>query len=239
MDAKIAYLGAQSPCDGFAASDHFFFNECSTQSNRALTGIVEVKGPFRGGERIFHAGQTPRAIYIVREGAVKCERVAINGGLHVAGFYLSGEMFGGEDIGCDEHCYDAIALEESWVCEISMARLEKLFITYPDLQHCFLSQLSERIRASERILTESFHARAKHRLVNFLCDFYSRLSVRTNQMGTSIALPMNKCDIANHLGISAETLSRMLRELEDEKKIRNGIRTIELIDPARLACSLK
>lgn len=237
MDAKIAYFDASTPCNGCLASDHFLFNECSTQSTRALAGIVDLKGPFQSGERIFHAGQPPRGIYIVREGVVKCERVSVNGGLHVAGFYLSGEMFGGEDIGSDKHCYDAVALEKSWVCEISIARLEKLFIAHPDLQHCFLAHLSERIRASERILTDSFHVRAKHRLINFLCDFYTRLSERKQQMGTAIALPMNKCDIANHLGISAETLSRMLRELEEEKQIRNGIRTIELVDPERLACS--
>ncbi len=239
MDAKLAYLDADKLCESCSARALLQANHCSAQAVSALTSIIEIKGPFRSGDHIFRAGHSSRAIYIVRNGAVKCERVTAGGELHVAGFYLSGELFGCEDIGADSHCYDAIALEECRVCEIPIERLENLFKSHPDLQHCFLTQVSERIRRSERILTDSFHMRAKHRLMNFLCDLYTRLLQRRSEIGSSILLPMNKSDIANHLGISPETLSRMLRELEVEGKLRNGIKQIELIDPEMLAGQCK
>ena len=210
-------------------------NSCSVESINAITSIVKSRGPIRNGDHLFREGQGARSIYIVQNGTVKCERVSSNGGVHVAGFFLSGDILGCEDIGGGTHCYDAIALEESRVCEIPVDQLERLFSVYPDLQHCFLSRISERIRSSERSLTDSFCLRAKHRLIGFLCDFYTRLSQRKREMGSSIVLPMNKLDIANHLGISPETLSRLLRELEDERQIRNGLRQIELIDPENLA----
>lgn len=234
MDAKVAHINAGPLCENCSAIAFLQSNHCSKPAINALTSIVEIKGPFHSGEYIFHAGHASRSIYIVHSGAVKCERVTAGGELHVAGFYLSGELFGCEDIGADSHCYDAIALEESRVCEIPIQRLESLFKTYPDLQHCFFAQVSDRIRRSERILTDSFHLRAKHRLMSFLCDFYTRLSQRCAESSSSILLPMNKSDIANHLGISPETLSRMLRELEDEGKLRNGLRQIELIEPEQL-----
>lgn len=236
MNAKVAYLNASLSCEQCHARSFCLSGRCAVAGHGALSGEIKVKGPYHCGDYVFHAGQAAHSVYFIRDGVVKCERVSSTGGVHVAGFYLQGEMFGSEDIGTSLHCYDAIALEESWICEISVERLEQLFHSSPDLQHRFLTSVSERLRGSEKVITDSFHLRAKQRLIGFLCDFYYRSLQRKPQVGRSILLPMNKGDIANHLGISAETLSRLLRELEDEKQIRNGIRQIELLDPERIAC---
>ncbi len=235
MDAKIAYLNADLSCENCSASRHWLNGKCSTQAISAFSSIVKVKGPYLRGEHVFHAGHISQSLYIVRDGVVKCERVSASGDLYVAGFYLSGELFGCEDVAVSKHSYDAIALEDSWVCEISLKQLEKLFPTYPDLQHCFFSLISERLRSSEKVIGDSFYLRAKYRLLNFLYDFHQRLEQRKKQESSSMMLHMNKVDIANHLGISPETLSRLLKELEGEKLIRNGIKQIELLDPNKMA----
>lgn len=235
MNAKVAYLNAAQSCEQCDTRAHCLTQHCSILGLDALSKVAKIKGPFCSGEHVFHAGKPSSSLYFVKEGIIKCERVTANGGYHVAGFYLPGELFGSEDLGSTHHCYDAIALDESWVCEIPNDRIASLFNSCPELHHAFLARISERIRYSEKILTDSFHLRAKYRLVNFLYDFYRRLEQRKKQVGQSIILPMTKVDMASHLGISPETLSRLLRELEDEQQIRNGIGKIELIDLGGLA----
>lgn len=235
MDTKVTYLNSDLSCACCDARALCLSGQCSVTGRGSMADEVRVKGPYHSGEHIFHQGQLAYSVYFVRSGTVKCERVAADGGMHVAGFYLPGEMFGGEDIGSDQHCYDALALEETLVCEIPVDRLEGLFNESPKLQHGFLTRIGERLRCSEKSLTDSFHLRAKHRLMDFLCSFFKRRTRRgrRDEYSNAIHLPMNKADIANHLGISPETLSRLLRELEGDGKLRNGLRHIELIAPER------
>ncbi len=233
MGASISCLRGDAACNSCMAITYLLSNQGSSRSIAALSRIIEIKGPYPGGKRIITLGQSADAIYIVRSGSVKCERVSVNGGKHVVGFYLSGDLFGCEDLGAMHHSYDSVALEESWVCKVSTEKLENLFLGYPDLQHCFFTRIAERVRSSERLLTDTFTMSTKHRLKEFLHEFYVRSSRRGNLTGHSFLLPMYKVDIANHLGISPETLSRLLRELEEDGSIRNGLRRIELVDPER------
>ncbi len=233
MDTSNSCMRGDAAGKSCVTITHLLSNQCSSRSNAALSRIIDIKGPYPSGKRIITSGQPAHAIYIVHSGTVKCERVSVNGGKHVIGFYLSGDLFGCEDLGAEQHSYDAVALQESWVCKICIEKLENLFPEYPDLQHCFFSRIAERIRSSERLLTDSFTMNAKYRLKGFLHEFYVRSSRRGNLTGHSILLPMYKVDLANHLGISPETLSRLLRELEKDGAIRNGLREIELVDPER------
>lgn len=231
MDSNIACMQVNTTCNNCAGITHLFSNQCSSRSITALSRIIDIKGPYANGERIITSGQPAHAIYVVRSGTVKCERASANGGMHVVGFYLTGDLFGIEDLGAQHHSYDAVALEESHVCKIPINELEQLFLTHPDLQHCFLNRIGDRLRSSERLLTDSFTMNAKYRLSVFLKEFYNRSSQRGYLAGRSVMLPMHKIDIASHLGMSPETLSRLLREMEEEGSIRNGLRKIELVEP--------
>jgi CRP-like cAMP-binding protein len=71
---------------------------------------------------------------------------------------------------------------------------------------------------------------AKSRVASFLIDLGQRSKTTTN----SIKLPMSHQDIADHLGLKRETLSRTITELQRRGIVtRSGARTLT-VDKKRL-----
>ena len=72
---------------------------------------------------------------------------------------------------------------------------------------------------------------AAQRVATFLLEMDKRLAV-TGQF----ALPMTRCDIADYLGLTLETVSRTVSQFNDEGVLAlAGARQIRLRDRARLA----
>ena len=71
-------------------------------------------------------------LYAIRLGHFKTYQVSANGDQQITGFQMAGELLGMDAISTDCHHCDAMALEDSEVCEIPFARLEELFGTIPD-----------------------------------------------------------------------------------------------------------
>jgi CRP/FNR family transcriptional regulator len=74
---------------------------------------------------------------------------------------------------------------------------------------------------------------ATQKIANFLLDIRARLH-RAGKADDQFALPMAREDIANYLGITPETVSRVLAKLQQGGLIEANRRSIFLTDPARL-----
>jgi CRP/FNR family transcriptional regulator len=76
-------------------------------------------------------------------------------------------------------------------------------------------------------------ASATQRIANFLLDMRSRLRM-AGEVDYELTLPMSREDIANYLGITPETLSRLFAKLERNGLIDADRRHVFLADPIRL-----
>ncbi|MDP2707351.1 MAG: cyclic nucleotide-binding domain-containing protein [Burkholderiales bacterium] len=111
-----------------------------------LDRIVNRKRPLKRGEYLYRAGGTLQSLYAVRTGFLKSCVLHDDGREQVAGFHMMGEMLGMDAIGSGKHICDAIALEDSDVCEIPYNDLEHLSRSIPALQHHFHRIMSRVIR---------------------------------------------------------------------------------------------
>ena len=84
-------------------------------------------------------------LYAIRLGHFKTYQVSPAGEHHITGFQMAGELLGMDAISTERHHCDAMALEDSEVCEIPFARLEELFGTIPTLLHHFHRMMSREI----------------------------------------------------------------------------------------------
>ncbi|PMZ42862.1 Crp/Fnr family transcriptional regulator, partial [Pseudomonas sp. GW247-3R2A] len=87
------------------------------------------------GAALYRTGDPLRSLYAVRIGSFKTCVVSVDGREQVTGFHIPGEMLGLDAISADAHACTAFALEDSEVCPIHFAQLEKLAQTLPSLQH--------------------------------------------------------------------------------------------------------
>jgi CRP/FNR family transcriptional regulator, nitrogen fixation regulation protein len=172
---------------------------------RALSALRRGPIRFRRNNVIACEGDAADYIFLVVGGVVRSCKTFKNGSRSVVAFYLPGALFGWSDQNYSlsvEAASDAMVLFFKRKALASVAARENRVSS-------FLLELAtiELRRAQEHALLMS--RSAKCRVAAFLTD----LSKRSGRTGL-LSLPMSHQDIADHLGLSIETLSRAITELE-------------------------
>jgi len=186
-------------------------------------------GPYQPGEYLYRAGDPCDALYVVHAGSVKTETVTLEGDLHISGFYLTGELFGADGIHQRRYVSDAVAIERTWVCELTFDNWAKLSASYPALQGELITELGRFIAHKEHEALAFHYHRLEHRLMSFLIDLQERMQERQNHVSSEIPLSMTKTDIARYLGATPESISRALAKLEKQGYIINKKRHIRIL----------
>ncbi|MDN5874673.1 MAG: helix-turn-helix domain-containing protein [Sinobacteraceae bacterium] len=198
-----------------------------------LMHLIEPAGPYAPGDRIFRSGDDFRALYVVRTGAVKTERVDIHGRVQVLEFHLPGELLGLYAIYPGHHVSDAIALATTECCRLPFAALNVLATRSPRLQQALFGQLSRELGVASRLASDR---PAENRVAACLIDLGDRHATR-DPPGTTFDLRMTHADLACHLRLAPETLSRVLGRWRRQRVIALDGHRIELLNLRRL-CQL-
>jgi CRP/FNR family transcriptional regulator, anaerobic regulatory protein len=195
-----------------------------------LQAVVRHSAPLPAGRFLFRAGDRFTAIYALRSGCIKSFSLDAGGHETVHSFHLRGELLGLDAVYPDTHRCNALVLEASSVCVIPYRDVVKLCVDFPSL-HGQVLRLMSREFSKQIMYGEGYSA--IQRTAAFLLNVHSRL----NRPGVAIfdfRLPMSREDISNYLGISSETLSRLLARLQRKRMIAVDRRHIRLLDSARL-----
>jgi CRP/FNR family nitrogen fixation transcriptional regulator len=188
------------------------------------TIIALRRGPIRyhRDQVIVCEGDAADYIFLVMDGIVRSCRTFQNGARSIAGFYLPGELFGWTDL---KHLLSAEAATNAMVLYLKRSALLSVAARDARIADFLLAATtSELRRAQEHALLISRNA--KCRVATFLLDLSRRL-------GTTkyLDLPMSHQDIADHLGLTIETISRTITELERSELIaRVSPRTLILLN---------
>jgi CRP/FNR family transcriptional regulator len=199
-------------------------------SLRDLHILVEHMGPLPAGTHLFREGEPFEAIAAVREGTVKTYVIDREGREQVLGFHFPGEIIGLSAIENERYPCNAAALDNVTLCRFSFARIATLATRLPGLQKQLFRLMSRDI--GNAMLLAGDHA-ADERLAAFLILLSRRLAA-VGHSGLRLRLTMPRTDIANYLRLAPETVSRVLRRLQDERMIRVQGRELELSDRARV-----
>jgi len=235
--AVIVRLAAE-PCGPIACASCCLKDVClpcdlgSTELGR-FDEIATAKRRVARGGSLYHNGDRFESLYAVRSGSFKSVGVSRQGDEKITGFYLPGEFLGLEAISSGKHAYSAVALEDSEVCALPFAQLEKLALTMPALQHQLLRALSSDISRDQGLMLLLGSMSAEQRLAAYLMS----LSRRHQRLGFSpirFVLRMTREEIGNYLGLTLETVSRLFSRFQREGLIAVHQREIELLDAARL-----
>ena len=197
---------------------------------RDLHVLVEHAGPFHEGDHIFREGDPFNAIAAVRAGTVKTYVTDAAGREQVLGFFLPGEVIGLNAIHSSRYPCNAVALDTVTLCRFSFPMMATLASRMPELQRHLFNLLSQDIGKAS-VLAGNFTADER------LAAFLVMLSRRFAERGFSpfrMRLTMARTDIANYLRLAPETVSRVLRRLQEEGVLKVDRRDLEILDPAAL-----
>lgn len=177
--------------------------------------LLPAIGPrmsFGRDEEIFGEGERSEYIYQVLEGVVRTCRFLGDGRRQIEEFHLAGEYFGLET-GAD-HTSTAEAVGAATVLLIRRSTLADLASRDLAVASRLLDLTMKGLRRTQDHVIMLGRKGACERVSAFLLDF----AKRTGAAG-SIALPMSRQDIADYLGLTIETVSRTLSQLESEAVI--------------------
>lgn len=187
--------------------------------------LVEHVGPMQPGQHLFREGDPFDAIAAVRAGTVKTYVIDRDGREQVMGFHLPGEVIGLNGIDGDTYPCNAVALDTTMLCRFSFPKISVLATRLPGLQQHLFRLLSRDIGRAE--LQAGDHT-ADERMAAFLIGLSRRLAAR-GFSSDRFQLTMPRTDMANYLRLAPETVSRVLKRLQDDGVLEIDRRDVALL----------
>lgn len=154
-------------------------------------------------------------------------------GEKVVEFLGASETFGESTALLDLPCpVDVVALEDSMIAVVSAAPLQRLIERDPRFADNMMRAMAGKFLDLLAELESSLQQSALQRLAAYLA---SLAKPNDGSSGAIVRLPASKTAVAARLGITKETISRLLRELAEQGLIRVAGREILILDRSSLA----
>lgn len=225
--------GAIKPQDGMAALLSLMGVDDVTPEVAAHITTRRV----RAGVVLFHEGTCAQAVYFVAVGTFKFMHTAEDGYEQVLGFAGRAEMLGYDALCQGEHPTTAVALEDSTVFALPIRDLFALSTRVPALGRVLHMAASRQLRHQVEIAHLMAAVSAEVRLARFLLQLSEHMAA-CGQSPRRLYLRMSRRDIASHLGVAHETVSRSFGALTQWGCVEVNNREVEILDRVQLkACA--
>lgn len=204
----------------------FRANQPTTTTRAGVSELLTAMQPsavtlFPAEAVIYAQGEPAGPLYLVEFGTVRICRLTTDGRRLITAFHTAGDVFGFE--AGHEHDSYAESVDGTGVRVLRTSCGEK-----PTSSMLMLALKS--LARTQNHLMVLGRRNANERMAALLLDLAERQGDEK-----LVHLPMQRNDIADYLGITFETVSRILRVLKDQGAIRlRSISDIEILDLAAL-----
>lgn len=202
-----------------------------------LDTLVARRRSIARGASLYRRGDAFRSLYAVRRGTFKSCANGADGRVQITGFQLPGELLGLDGVAFERHGVDAVALEDSEVCVLPYAELERIARSFAPLQHQLHKVMSREIVRDQDVMMMLGVMRAEERIAAFLVGLSERHS-RLGYSGVAFVLRMKREEIGNYLGLTIETVSRAFSALGAAGLIGVRGKQVEILDLDALRATL-
>ncbi len=204
-----------------------------TQALAALDGTATTLC-MEKDRAIFAEGDPAEFCYRILGGAVRMVKQMADGRRHVTGFLLAGDLVGLDAI--DHHDLTAETVMSTTLTRYRRAAVEALADRDPAVARRLRLLVGAELRAAHERMALLGRRTASERLAHFLLE----MEARAPRGGCGrVVLPMGRADIADHLGLTPETVCRLLACLRHEGTIGTGRAVdgaeVTILDPRALA----
>jgi CRP/FNR family transcriptional regulator len=184
-------------------------------------------------QSVFHEGDPARRVFMVTHGALKLYTLLADGRRQVTGFMFPGDFLGiSVD---DEYAFTVEALEPSELYWFSRETFDRFLSEHPQVERELYRLAAHELAEAQRQMVLLGRKAAHERLASFFLSLVERVERISGMPATSFDLSMSRLDIADYLGLTKETVSRMLAHLRSLGLIR--LRTqnhVEILDRSGL-----
>lgn len=198
-----------------------------------LDDLISVRMPIKRKSALYRPGDRFTSLFAIRFGTFKTAVLAEDGREQITGYHLAGEVVGLDGVGNQNHSSEAIALEDSEVCVLPFAQLDRLACTVPSLRHNLFRLLSRDLCRDHSMMLLLGSRPAEQRLTLFLLDVAQRYQAR-GYSSREFVLRMTREEIASYLGLKLETVSRLFSSMQEAGLLQVQGREVKLLDTTAL-----
>jgi CRP/FNR family transcriptional regulator, nitrogen fixation regulation protein len=205
----------------FAPGAEVFSRVQSVQSSIARSGRLDelvaleqlgTRRSFAHDAEIYAEGDRADCWFKVISGTVRICKLMADGRRHIAEFFYAGDCFGLD--GVDERAFAAEAVSEVTVMRFTRAATEQLIYERPELARRLCNMTLRNLAHAQTRLLLLGRMTAAERVASFLLELSERRDVRR-----VLDVPMSRNDIADYLGLTIETVCRVLTALKRDGAI--------------------
>jgi CRP/FNR family nitrogen fixation transcriptional regulator len=187
---------------------------------------------FGRGEQLFGEGDRSECFYKVLSGTVRTCKILSDGRRQIEAFHLPGEFFGLES--GPEHGFTAEAVDYVVVLSFRRSRFTSLLHDDREFGDELMASVMASLQRAHKHMVLLGRKTAQEKLATFLLDMADRLG-GTSGKADRFDLPMQRTDIADHLGLTIETVSRTLTQMARSGLIKLAAASRNVVIADRLA----
>lgn len=187
---------------------------------------------FEPHQTIVEEGQPADFLINVTAGSVKLFRTLSDGRVQIVGFLKRGDFLGMPAGGV--YSVGAEAISQVETCNFSRPAFERLLNDNPSLEHRLFQMASTEVAVARDHLLLLGRKTARERVATFLNQMVDK--ARCGHTTTPcVELPMTRAEIADYLGMTMETVSRVLGAFKTDGLISAASPSeITLLNPDKL-----
>jgi len=176
----------------------------------AISTAVEIAP----GGTFIEEGEPASSFFNITRGTVKLYKLLPDGRRQITGFLGVGDFLG---LAVSEsYVFTAEAIDTVQICRFARRRLNEVLDDFPALERKLLEIASHELVAAQEQMLLLGRKTALERLASFLLGRADRAEA---QGVSGIPLAMTRTDIADYLGLTIETVSRLMSRLRREMVI--------------------
>lgn len=217
---------------------------CGSREQSFLCSLSELQLPrldrdkvsrrYRRGQVIFYEATPSNAVYCIASGLVKLYKVGPNDQEIVIRLLRDGDVMGYRALIAGEvFSATAQAVEDTTVCTIPKETLFDLLQNDVNLGMRLMAKLAVELRLSEEQMVTRIAEPAAQRTARILLWLLDGFKKATSAAAT-IDVPLRREEMAQIIGTTPETLSRVLRDFEGRGILHVDRRTITILETRRL-----
>ncbi|WP_232628022.1 Crp/Fnr family transcriptional regulator [Methylobacterium sp. Leaf118] len=182
-------------------------------------------------ETLFSQDEPACSVFNITSGALRMYSILPDGRRQVTGFAFPGDFVGLSML--DRHAVSADALSPLTACRFDRLAFRNLLGGHPGLMMHLHEITGQELSRAKDMMMLLGRRTADEKIAAFLTGLQARY-VRIGRSSVTLELPMGRLDIADHLGLTIETVSRTLSRLDRDGCILIVPGGVRLIDQPRL-----
>lgn len=193
---------------------------------------------FEANDEIVHQDDRSQIFAIIVSGVIKLTRVRPNGRQQIVGLLSASDCLG--DVFSTSSGWNAVCVTDVRLCRFQRDQFEAVLDSNPALERILLQKVSEDLESARQWIALIANMNATERIATFLLWLRKKGQLHCPHDAQPsdnlvVNIPLMREEIAETLGLTRETVSRTLGQLEVNGAIGFiNTRCIEIRDPVSL-----